>query len=313
MPKRSAAQSAHMNTLNQKNHTTAHTYGYKGAPRIINPADKTVVKDCAPAVIYQAGGSHYDKLLKLVRQFLPNTIECPSIYVVEKADVSPFGANKLPTKADVLASLVGYHHLKVPYVMLATKQANDELVAAAKKNGSNELAIHEAEYYLLFTTVDACEERVLSLVAANTLGESNELLAAMGEPITSQAAIRADWKLSKKEAKTLPMLWTKARSVFTATTRSLADRGMFSPFLRYTRNPDCHRNKTQVGARVVKGVVQDQQAACSVAVASREIECAIKPTMEGAIAQHIKLLQQNSKGSKVTITVNYFPMNAKAV
>ena len=89
-----------MNTLNQKNQTEACTYGYQGAPRTINASNKTVVKECTLAVIYQAGGSHYEELLELVQQFLVAKIECPSIYVIEKADVSPFGTNELPAPAD---------------------------------------------------------------------------------------------------------------------------------------------------------------------------------------------------------------------
>ena len=160
-----------MNTLNQKNQTEAFTHGYQGAPKTINPSNKT-------AVIYQAGGSHYKELLELVVQhFLVAKIECPNIYVIEKADVSPLGTNELPAPADVVGSLTAYHRLQVPYAVLATKQANDELLAAVKNVRSMDLAMPEADYYLLFKRV-GCHQTEHIFLAANTLVNKRSSLSA---------------------------------------------------------------------------------------------------------------------------------------
>ena len=217
----------------------------------------------------------------------------------------------------MLVDLRGYTCLQKPYAFFATDEVHDEIAAAAKEAKATGFVVKKQKYQLLFASIDACEEHLLSTESANILGHANEALTKQGLPITSQANMRKNLNASFEGGKMekLPLLQRVKRHIkaIARDSKCPTPGGMFNTLLRYARNPTTHQQNLQLGANSLGGVANEQQAACAAAVASREIKYAILPALEPAARLSLNGVVKNNPNVHAFVLFDAFPMNAKVV
>ena len=290
--------------------------------------EKTLVTQGTPAAVYEVGGRLYENLMGEARRLCLKLADNqnPHIYVVEKADVHPFASNTAlnelqavadEVKNELLGSVGSYHSLKLPCVVFANTAANNNLLVAAKEVKSKNLecaASTDGNHHFLFTCADLCELQLLTPAAAQLLGLATEGLASKDvfKAQKVSADKRQNLRMTSNEISTLPA--AVATKTFAPLSNAVTPAvSMYATLLRYARNSYCRGEGTDLGAQQVNKEVQPQQAACSAAVANREIEHVIRPVMEPTIGLHNNLVYENNKSTTVSVQVNGVAVHGKAV